>query len=88
MLKKTLQNHFNNLHEKAGDAGMGSVLFHKGHGKSNGDNDVDDIEDLESKSFLLSVSKSSYSSSWSSSNLVLSYAKKITLLFKELFKFF
>ena len=30
MSKKTLQKHLNNLHEKVGDAGIGSGLFHKG----------------------------------------------------------
>ena len=73
IFNKTIQKHLNNLHEKVGDAGMGSGLFHKGCNKNNDNNDVDDIECSESKSYPASSSKSSCSSFHSSSDLALSY---------------
>ena len=52
MLKKTLQEHLSNLHEKVGNSGMGSGLFHEGHKKNVDNNYIDYVDDSENKHVL------------------------------------
>ena len=73
MLKKTPQNHLDKLHEKIGDTGIGSGLFHEECNKNDDDND---INDFRKKSFPESVSKISHSYSHLSSKKTLSKTKK------------
>ena len=73
MLKNKLQKHLNKLHDKIGDTG--SALFHKGYKRKINKNDMDDIEDSESKSCPASVS---YSSSSSTDNMKLSKSPSLS----------
>ena len=49
-IKKTLEKHLVKLHDKVGDAGVGSVLLHKGHNNNKDEIDVNDADNSKTKS--------------------------------------